>query len=122
MHILKDFKIIFPGGYGEADELMDNIDINIILKNGDVYFATAFTLQNIGSLMSRDDGSVFWATDMFIVKNITKTTLRDAVAELIAQGNYISDAFTWIGTMDKQYPGKTFDDLPDMADGFNISN
>ncbi len=120
MNVVKDFKIIFPSGYGETDELMDNIDINIVLRNGYVYFATAFTLQNIKYLMDKNGDSGFWGTDMFIAKNLTKATLRAAVAELVT-GDYITIAFTQINTINEQYPGKTFDELPDMADGFEVN-
>jgi hypothetical protein len=31
------FKIIFPTGYQVADIFNDNIDINVVLENGDVF-------------------------------------------------------------------------------------
>ncbi len=41
------FKIIFPTGYQVADIFNDNIDINVVLENGDVFFGTLFTISNL---------------------------------------------------------------------------
>jgi hypothetical protein len=66
-----DFKIIFPSGYNLNldDETDGNIDINIILKNGNVFFATLFTILNLDYLLNKHDEPCFWATDMLIVKD-----------------------------------------------------
>ena len=119
MHVLKDFKIVFPSGYGDPAMFNDNIDINIVLKNGEVYFATAFTLANIKHLMDTNNSSSFWAPDLFIVKDLSKSCLLEAIGEMINDGSFLN-AFTRIATIESHYPGKTFDDLPDMADGFAI--
>jgi hypothetical protein len=48
-----NFKIYFPASYLVKDIYNDNIDINVILEDGQVFFATFFTLQNIQWLIAK---------------------------------------------------------------------
>jgi len=114
-----DFKITFPAGYNEVNELDGNIDVYIILESGDVFVATLFTLPNIQKLITQFNSASFWASDMVIVKDLSHTSIREAIQELIDDG-YLEHACTHIGTIEKRYPGRTFDQIPDMADGYKL--
>jgi hypothetical protein len=114
-----EFKIIFPAGHQNENQLSTNVDVDIILENGDVYVASVFTLINIDDLMERNNSMGFWASDMLIVRDLKKATIRAAIAEAISE-NYVAMAFDKIGTLQTKFPGYTFDDLPDMATGFEL--
>lgn len=115
-----DYKIVFPTGYNDVNQLNDNIDINIILSNGDVYWGTLFTIRNIQFLLQKEAGSCFWATNMLIVKDLRKETLREAIAETL-EDKYFEKVFSKIGDIKKQYPGLTFDEISDMANGYDLN-
>jgi len=97
------FKILFPSGYRITDVLNDNIDINIVLENEDVFFGTLFTVSNINYLMSKESGiTFFWATDMVIVTNLEIKTIHEAISQLISSGNF-DQAFSKIGDVKSVY-------------------
>ena len=97
-----DFELRYPVGYSVENPEDDNIDLNVILTNGDVYFATAFTLKNIEKLLVKSELVHFWSTDMFIVKDLTIETIEKAVAEMITVG-HLENAFSKIGTKETVY-------------------
>ena len=111
-----EFKIRFPGGYEVTDLFNDNIDINIFLPNGEIYFGTAFTIPNVQYLMGKEGSDYFWATNMFVVKNLARETIRTAVAQSL-KDNYFSFIFSQIGTIDKKeyLEGSSFSDILDMT-------
>lgn len=90
------FKINFPIGYQVDNHSNDNIDINVILKNNDVFAFTLFTLKNISFLMSRDSSNYFWAADMIIVKDLKLDTIKLAIKELLLDG-YLENYFSKLG-------------------------
>ena len=102
---MSEFKIIFPSGYAIQNITNDNIDVNVILSNGSVYFATVFTILNIQSLMTNEEALYFWSMDMIVIKDLAKETIRNAVAKIIEDG-YLEYSFSKIGTIDSVYPGK----------------
>lgn len=108
---MAQFKGIFPGGYQVKDIHNDNIDVNIIFENGDVYFATFFTLRNVESLMVKDQDIYFWATDLIIIKDLRRETIREAIAKIVSDG--YTDAFCKIGTIQTVYSEGTFPELDD---------
>lgn len=113
---MKTFKVIFPSGYQTTDVFNDNIDINLVLENGKVFFATLFTLENIKYLMMKDRASYFWSTDLIIVSDLKKETIRLAISEIIQQGS-IASAFSEIGTIESIMPkAKSYHDIVDMSD------
>jgi hypothetical protein len=111
-----DFKITFPGGYHETNELDDNIDVHIVLKSGDVFVGSLFTLSNIQKLINQFNSASFWASDMIIVKDLGHKTIREAIREII-DDEYLEHACTHIGRIEKRYPGISFEAIPDMVDG-----
>lgn len=109
------FKIVFPTGYQINDKINDNIDINVILSNGDVYFATLFTLSNIQYLMGKDRHNFFWADSMLIVESLDKNSIREAISEMISEG-YFNNALSKIGNIDSIYGrSNTYSELIDMS-------
>ena len=110
---MQNFKVIFPGGYKIKDIANDNIDLNIVLMDGSVFFATFFTITNIKGLMQKDHLVCFWATDMLIIKDLGKNTIRSAIIEIIDRG-YFQYCFSKIGTIEKVYLGKKiYDEIID---------
>ncbi|MBB6110428.1 hypothetical protein [Mucilaginibacter lappiensis] len=116
---MMDFKITFPAGYNETNELDDNIDVHIILENGNVFVATLFTLANIQKLMTQSSSASFWASDMIIAANLSREGIRDTIQEVI-DDEYLEHACTHIGRIEKRYAGMSFDQIPDMADGYKL--
>lgn len=90
------FKLLFPSGYSIQDYEIGNIDINIVFDNGDVFFGTAFTIDSIKSIMSRNNDTWFWATNMFIISDLDLITIRNSIEKMISE-NLFSDCFHFIG-------------------------
>ncbi|WP_419700190.1 hypothetical protein [Mucilaginibacter sp. NFX135] len=114
-----NFKITFPAGYNEINELDGNIDVHIILESGDVFVATLFTLPNIQKMIAQFNSASFWASDMIIVRSLGHETIREAIQEII-DDEYLEHACTHIGRIEKRYPGLGFEQIPDMADGYKL--
>ena len=114
-----DFKITFPAGHKQTNELDDNINVHIILENGNVFVATLFTLANIQRLMTQSGSASFWASDMIIAANLSQEGIRDTIQEVI-DDEYLEHACTHIGRIEKRYPGMSFEQIPDMADGYKL--
>lgn len=96
------FKIIFPAPYQVTDIYDDNLDVNIVLSNGDVYFGTLFTLKNIQKLMITNNEIYFWSTDMLIVKDLSYQRIHQAIETVLNDG-YFEMAFSKIGTIKTVY-------------------
>ncbi len=68
----------------------DNVDVEVVFKNGKRYVATMFTLDNIHTLMDRCKesgecayGLYIWATDMIILRELSISTIRETVKAMI---------------------------------------
>lgn len=98
-----DFKIYFPAGCQTDDVLDDNIDVNIVLRDRRVFFATFFTIENVRTLTLTRKRSYFRAEDMVIIKDLKMDTIRKAVTEIVAEG-YLeivcSEINKWKGSFD----------------------
>ena len=105
-----EFKIIVPAGYNVQNIFNDNIDLNIILPDGTVFFTTFFTLKNIQTLI--EDELYFWSTDMVIVKDLKKETIKKAVTQIIKDG-YVELSFSKIGTIETIYFKKKYEEIED---------
>lgn len=73
----------------------DNVDVEVVLSNGEVRTATFFTVSNILSLMKLYqetgeclDGLFFWSKEMIIVKDLEYETVRRTIWELVKSGEY----------------------------------
>ncbi|ATN04842.1 hypothetical protein CRN76_05225 [Chryseobacterium indologenes] len=100
---MKDFKVVFPSGYNVNDYYDDNIDLNIILPNGRVFFATFFTVLNINNLIEKENALYFWSTDMIIVRDLKKETIRSVVFRMIDDG-YLESGCSDIGEIHEIFP------------------
>ncbi len=76
----------------EFDIYDDNVDVEISL-DGDVYYATFFTLTNIKSLFKKNrntgecrSGLYLWASDMILVETLSKDVIQHTVEDLITSG------------------------------------
>jgi hypothetical protein len=96
------FKIVFPVPYQVTDIYDDNIDVNIVLSNGDVYFATLFTLKNIRKLLIINSEIYFWFADMLIVEDLSYQKIHKVVETVLNDG-YFEKAFSKIGTISTVY-------------------
>jgi hypothetical protein len=100
-----NFKINFPTEYQVKDLLNDNLDINVILDTEDVYFLCFFTTDNIINLMAQEIGTsselYFWASDMVIVRDLSKETIKQAVNSIIESGQI--NQFTRIGNINSVF-------------------
>jgi hypothetical protein len=102
------FKVIFPTGYQVRNKYNDNIDLNIVLENREVFFSTFFTISNIEELMKNDKEIYFWASDFVIVKDLEKETMREAIKKIIEE-EHTEMAFSKIGKIEN------FDEIIDMC-------
>ncbi|SIT25241.1 hypothetical protein SAMN05421786_11483 [Chryseobacterium ureilyticum] len=107
---MKDFKVVFPSGYSVNDYYNDNIDLNIILPSGTVFFSTFFTIINVKNFIDEDDTGYFWSTDMLIVKDLKKETIKNVIFKMIKDG-YLGSACTEIGKIQE-----IFCDIRDFSD------
>ncbi|GEJ46278.1 hypothetical protein [Chryseobacterium sp. ON_d1] len=108
---MKDFKVIFPSGYNINDYYDDNIDLNIILPTGRVFFSTFFTMLNINNLIEKDNTLYFWAMDMIIVKDLRKETIRNVILKMIDDG-YLESACSDIGEINEIFSNiETYNDI-----------
>lgn len=97
------YKILCPGGYTIDDTNDANIDIHVIMRNGDVYFATVFTLANVERLIQKNGKLYFWAADMVIVESLDIPNLKNAIKQII-DADHLEVAFDKIGNIKDVYP------------------
>ncbi|WP_293913579.1 MULTISPECIES: hypothetical protein [unclassified Sphingobacterium] len=96
------FKVLFPAPYQVTNIYDDNIDVNIVLENDEVYFGTLFTLKNIEKLMKNNHDAYFWSTDMLILEELSLQGINVALEALFKDG-YFNDVFTKIGLIKTIY-------------------
>lgn len=111
------FKVNFPTGYQVIDERNDNLDINVILENGEIFFCTIFTIENIKMLIHNNSLSFFWADNMVILNDLSKDNIKSFIQETLDFGNF-ENIFFKIGKL-KEVEGYNciFDEIID----FNIN-
>jgi hypothetical protein len=108
------FKCHFPAGYAGTNITNDNIDINVVAEDGSVYFATLFTMENIHSLMVKEQSPYFWATNMLIVKDLNLDTIRLSIESIINDG-YLEAVAYKIGYIQTVFgETSTFNSLPNI--------
>lgn len=107
---MNDFKVVFPSGYN-VDYYDDNIDLNIIVPSGSVFFSTFFTILNIKNLIEKENASYFWSTDMIIVKDLKKETIKNVICNII-DDEYLESTCTNIGKTHEVFPKvKSYSDI-----------
>lgn len=104
-----EFKILTFTSFSDVDILNDNIDVNIVFSDGDVYFATLITVQNIKQLMG--DESFYWIDTMLIVNCLSKECIKKAISETI-ENNYFDKIFSKIGNLQTlEWRAKSYHDF-----------
>jgi hypothetical protein len=110
-----EFKILLTTPYEYINILNDNIDINVILPTGEVYFGVFFSIANIQNLLEKSDSGYFNSEDMIIVKELTVPTIRYAVTNIINNG-VIELVMSKIGYIKSVLPGiSTYEEIKDFG-------
>ncbi|VYT90689.1 hypothetical protein [Metakosakonia massiliensis] len=75
----------------------DNVDVEVLLDNGDKYTATFFTLTNIHYLFENNkktgechNGLYFWAANMILVKSLSEGIIKEVIYDLLKTGEFFS--------------------------------
>lgn len=105
-----EFRVITFSSFSDVNYLNDNIDVNVVFPNGDVFFATLITITNIQQL--KGNYSFFWIDNMLIVENLDKKTIKKAIEEVI-ENDYFEKIFSKIGNIE------TLDGFVKRYDDFN---
>lgn len=82
----------------ESKDIFDgNEDIFVKFTNGDQYVATLFTYKNIETLRQKNKktgeelyGKYFWATDMILIDNLSMTTIKEVIDDLLKDNSFNS--------------------------------
>ncbi len=82
--------VVFSSDVEPLSSTNDNVDIEVILKDGSRYSGTLFTLENLASLMNRYQGTgechngLYFGgcRDMIIVRELTIETIKEVVAHI----------------------------------------
>ena len=89
------YKITVFGDSQGLEPLNDNVDVEVIFDDGSRYMATFFTLQNIQKIMDNYEqtgecmkGFYFWASDMILVRRLSRENIAKVVGDLIAKGEF----------------------------------
>jgi hypothetical protein len=110
------YKIIFPAGYNIYDIYRSNIDINVVTPDGNIYFGTLFTVENVKSLLAENPDKWFWSTDMCIVERLDIKSVVDIVGSIIEDG-CLERVFSKIGSLSNKYSQYSqYSDLPDVLE------
>lgn len=104
---MNTFKVHFPTGYRIADIYNDNLDIYVIYEEK-VYFTVIHTPLNLIDIMKNNDILYIYPVDTFIVRDLKKRTIRDAIRQSINDG-YFFNLFSFVRKYSVQ--GRTIDDI-----------
>jgi hypothetical protein len=87
-----DYDVAILTGSEELNAKNDNVDVEVRFKNGELYTASFFTIENIASLFEKNKGTgeclsglYFSSSDMVIVKIITFENIVNIVNGLIKE-------------------------------------
>jgi len=111
---------------GGQDRTNDNSDISVILEDGIIFTATAFTFDNIEFLRETYSktgeclgGRYFWAKDMLLVSKIDRQEIELMIAHLIQESEFHaifkradSGKSVWVfNATNQRFSGGVFDKL-----------
>ena len=81
-----------PGEWNPAD---DNSDVIVSFEDGGSWVASFFSYRNIQSLAEKNritgeclDGKYFWATDMLLVDEVSRTRIKEVIEHLMDEGEF----------------------------------
>jgi hypothetical protein len=88
----KTYDLAILTGTKSLDSDNDNVDVEVRFKDGKLYTATFFTLQNIKSLFEKNkrtgecfSGLYFSCNDMVIVEKLTVEVIAEVVKKLVQE-------------------------------------
>ena len=90
----EEFEIAILAGEGlSIDKMDDNVDVEIRYKDGRLFTASFFTIQNIKSLFEKNkmtgecgNGLYFFCYDMILVEELTVENVVKTIEELRKEG------------------------------------
>jgi len=110
-----NFKVLLIAPYETTNVLNDNIDLNVIIPSGEVYFATFFTISNIQSLLNESSDGYFDAQDMVVVKDLTIFTIRFVIGNII-RNDRLNLVMSKIGLIHEVLPDvSTYEEIRDFG-------
>lgn len=111
---MKNIKIYYPIPLVDDSVIDDNVDFHIVMETGEVYFGFAATPENLRTLLEKREKSYFWDTDLIVVPDLRRETIRTAIEECL-RGHYFEEIFTRIGEVDTVYTVEPmrFEDIVD---------
>jgi hypothetical protein len=90
---------ILAGSDLSFDQVDDNVDVEVRYKDGRLYTATFFTIQNIKALFDKNkitgecgSGLYFYSTDMILVELLSIDVIVNTIENLITE-NFLDSAF-----------------------------
>jgi hypothetical protein len=96
----RNYQIVVVASASAINPNNDNVDVEVIFDSGKRYVATFFTLDNVQSLMNKykvtqecKGGLYFWASDMVLVRKLSREVIHETVEDLILTGE-IEGAFS----------------------------
>ncbi len=110
------FKVLFPTGYAGIKNIHnDSEDINVIFKTGEVYYGHIITAENIRYLMLDNKAIYFWRQDMFIIEDLKKDTIKNAIKKAIEEDCF-QRIFCKLGNISEIYNASNYQQIIDMND------
>jgi hypothetical protein len=89
------YKITVFAGTQGIEQLDDNVDVEVVFDDGTRYMATFFTLENVQKIMNNYEqtgecmkGFYFWASDMILVRRLSRENIAKVVGDLIGKGEF----------------------------------
>jgi hypothetical protein len=80
---------------GEWDLHDGNSDVIVTFENSEKWVASFFTYRNVHSLVEKNklsgeclSGAYFWATDMILVDELSRSRIESVINELIREGQF----------------------------------
>jgi hypothetical protein len=100
----RDFRVHVVGpSNAKWDRVNDNIDVEVVLRDGRRFVATFFTAKNIESLFEKNkktgecsSGLYLWAKNMIIVEELSLEVIEKTVDGLL-RGGELRAAFSEVG-------------------------
>jgi hypothetical protein len=80
---------------GEWNPPDDNTDVTVTFADGTAWFATFFSYANIATITVKNrqtgenlHGRYFWAIDMILIDEVSRSRIEEVIAHLIATGDF----------------------------------
>ena len=109
-----------------TEKINDNCDIDVIMEDGEIYTATAFTFENITYLSKKNantgeclNGRYFWSKNMLLVSKIERQEIELLIDHLIQEGEFLSifenlnpNKYVWVfNGANQRFAGGIFENI-----------